>query len=338
MDGYEQRTKNDQRGLAWINAFGGLRTAELGRLMWPNAPYSRTRADRATRSWLERGLVLARPLPDGAGRLLVLAEPGARWLRNEGVEARSGKDIGETLAGAWIAPASWKHDLMAAGVLVDLYEKGYEIQPEREIRKRNPTLTKIPDGLAWHPERPNASFWLEIESARKSGKNMLELASALCRVSDGNSPPVSGIRPTCGLVAFVPSASDERNYRLNHRARVTAGIRRTATSDVTVSWAVCTLLGCGVSQVSLEEERITAAPADRLLKVMRAITWTDDETGVLSAHYGACRFYIWEDESMGWTYQLNENPARQAGSKSDALRGCARLLSEDMAASKSNPL
>jgi len=336
MNGYEQRKQNDTKGLTWVAAFGGLRSAELGRLMWPNDDYARTRTDRAARSWVERGLVMVRPLPDGAGRLLVLAEPGARVLRDEGVDARSGKDIGETKAGEWIAPADWKHDLIAAGVLSHLHAQGYEIQPEREIRKRNPTLTKIPDGLAWNPAYPNIAYWLEVERARKSGKGMQQLADALCSVSDGTCPPLSGLKPLKALVAFVPRARDERQYQLDHRTRVAAGIRRTATKDITVFWAACTMLGSGVSKVAIEEERLAAAPADRLMKVMHDITWSEDETGVISAHYGDYRFYLWDDEVMGWSYQLNENPAGQADSKSEAMRGCALLLNKAMAASRSS--
>lgn len=334
MNSQQQRKQNDLEGLGWINAFGGLRTAELGRLMWPNESYSRTRTDRVARSWFERGLVLARPLPDGAGRLLVLAEPGVRLLRNEGVEACSGKDIGETKAGVWIAPANWKHDVLSAGVLAFLYEQGYEIIPERQIRKHNPTLNKVPDGLAWPKDKPAQGIWIEVESARKSGKNMQELSNALCRISRENSVLLSGVKPVKAIVAFVADTTDERNYQLNHRARVTAAIRRTATHDVTVNWVICTLLGCGVSNIRFEEERIVVALTEQLMKVMRDITWTEEGAGVCSAHYGDRRFHIWEDETMGWSYQLNEESAMQANSRADALRGCAQLLADDLAKAK----
>lgn len=331
MNSYEQRKQNDQLGLTWVNTFGSLRTAELGKLMWPNDPHARTRTDRVARSWIERGLVIARPLPDGAGRLLVLSEPGARLLRNEGIEARSGKDIGETKAGKWIAPAYWQHDLMAAGVLATLYENGYEIQTEREIRNSNPSLIKIPDGLAWESEQPNKAYWLEVENARKTGKHMQDLANALCVVSHGISPLISGIRPTRGLVALVPTATDERDYRLSHRARVTAAIQREAKNDVTLCWATCTMLGCGVARITIEQELIAAEPAARMMKIIRAISWADDKTGIASAHYGDRRFHVWEDDVMGWSYQLDDNPACQASSRSEALHGCARLLGDDLA-------
>lgn len=331
MTGHEQRRQHDRRGLWWIDAFGGLRTAELGRLMWPNDAHARTRTDRVARGWLARGLVLARPLPYGAGRLLVLSEAGARFLRDEGIEACSGKDIGETRAGVWIAPSNWKHDLVTAGVLTTLYERGYEIQPERQVRKRNPSLIKFPDGLAWPPGRPNEAIWIEVENARKSGRNMREMANALCRVGDGNCPPLSGIKPIRALVAFVEKATDERRYQLDHRARVTAAIRRTATRDVTIFWATCTLLGSGVSELRIEEERIAAAPDEQMMKIINALDWEkDEETGVLSAQYRERCFYVWEDEHLGWFCQLNDRTAEYADSESDAVRGCARLLREEM--------
>jgi len=81
---FDQSLSNDISGLTWVSKFGWLRSAELGRLMWPNNAYARTRADRVVRGWLERGLVISRGLPDGAGRAFVLSEPGARLLGRPG--------------------------------------------------------------------------------------------------------------------------------------------------------------------------------------------------------------------------------------------------------------
>jgi len=332
MNGHEQRKRNILKGLGWISDFGGTRTAELGQFMWPMDAYARTRADRLARDLVENDLVLVRPLPERAGRLLVLSEAGARFLRNEGNEANSGKDIGETEDGVWLAPANWKHDLLAVGVLAKLYERGYEIQPERQVRMHNPALTKIPDGFAWLPERRDEAIWIEVENSRKTGKNMQELAAALCRVSNGNCPPVSGLKPVHVLVAFVADATDERRYKLSHRERVTAAIRRVATRDVIIFWATCTLRGAGVSKLEVEKEQIAAVTDPRMMTIMQTIDWhLDAETGVFSAQYGERRFYIWGDEEMGWYFELNDRPAEQANSHEEALRGCARLLMEDKA-------
>ena len=331
MNSYEQRTRNDREGLQWINRFGTLRTAELGRYVWPNDTYARTRADRIARGWLQRGLVIARTLPDGAGRTLVLSEAGARLLRSDGIKANSGKDIGETKAGRWIAPADWKHDLMTAGVLLSMYERNYEIHTEREIRTANPTLTKFPDGLIRHPDEPDSVYWLEVENARKSGRPMESLANALCIVSDGQCRAVSGMKPNHCMVAYVPKATDERHYQLNHRIRVTRAIERTATRNVTVNWAACLMRGAGVLMTEIEAELIKASPADRLLKVMLAIDWVETSEGAFASHYGDRRFYIWEDEYGRWYCQLNDGIPLTAESKADGLRGCALLLSEDLA-------
>lgn len=328
MNGFEQRKKNDQHGLCWINAFGWIRTAELGRLMWRGDRHARTRADRVVRGWIERRLVIVRPLPDGAGRALVLSEVGARLLRDAGKDAISGKDIGETEKGMWIAPANWRHDLLSAGVLISLYELGYTIQPERTIRQCNPTLTKIPDGLAWLAKQPGGAFWLEVENGRKSGKAMQDLVFALSAVSRGEGPMVSGIKPFRVMVAFIPEAKDDREYQLNHQARVTSAIRRIATRDLRMTWVICSMLGHGVAHVSLQEEQITADLSCRILEVLNAGGWTKDEDGVLAARYGDSLLHVWEHAEMGWHYQLDEHSALSADSKTEATRGCARLLSE----------
>ena len=135
MNAFEQRDQNDLLGLGWINRFGWLRTAELGPLIWPKDRYAVDRTNRITRGWIARDLVIARPLPDGAGRALVLSACGARLLREAGIEAQSGKDIGEIVEGRWQAPATWRHDLISAGVLADLYVRGYQVSPERELRR-----------------------------------------------------------------------------------------------------------------------------------------------------------------------------------------------------------
>ena len=75
-------------------------------------------------------------------------------------------------------------------------------------------------------------------------------------------------------------------------------------------------------------------PEERFMKIISAIPWVEDENGVLWSHYGKDIFYIWNDEVMGWSYQLNEDFAQQADSHAEALQGCARLLAQKMAAAK----
>ena len=171
---HQQRRRNDAMGLHFIHQFDWLRTAELGHLLWPHSPASRQAADRLARDWIARRLVLVRELPNAAGRALVLSEAGARVLADEGLLAKSGKNIGKSTDQGWLPPASWAHDLLAAGVLCELHRRGFNIYPEAELRRRAGAQAKIPDGLAVGPD--GQVVCLEVERARKSGPQMRKLA------------------------------------------------------------------------------------------------------------------------------------------------------------------
>jgi hypothetical protein len=327
---FDQRLSNDISGLTWISKFGWLRTAELGRLMWPNDMYARTRADRVVRGWLDRGLVIGRALPDGAGRAFVLSEPGARLLRDAGqLTVKTGKDWGEYEKNVWRPDSDWCHDLIAAGVLVRLHEQGWQIFSERLIRQDNQDLTKIPDGLAI---REDKVVWLEVEHARKSGRAMSDLANALCVVAEGTCKEVSKFRPNTVWVAYA-DVPDERGYRLNHRFRVTSAIQRIARKDVSLTWAACALSGRGVSRMTLFREVIEASLARVILEKLDANGWQEQEGSFIS-YYGGRAAYVWEDDDAGWGYEAEGCVAERAANKSEAMLGCANCFASDHGAKK----
>lgn len=321
---FDQRLLNDIYGLTWISKFGWLRSAELGRLMWPNDAYARTRADRVVRGWLERGLVISRGLPDGAGRAFVLSEPGARLLREAGqLTVKTGKDWGEYQKNVWRPDSDWCHDLIASGVLVRLHEQGWQIIPERLIRQTNQDLAKIPDGLAI---RENKVVWLEVEHARKSGRAMRDLANALRIVAEGTCKAVSGCRPTTTWVAYA-DAPDDRGYRIDHRFRITSAIRRIAREDISITWAACSLSGRGVSCITLIPETIEASLARVLLEKLDANGWQEKD-GCLVSYYGGRAAYVWEDDD-GLGYEVEGCVAERAANKSEAMFWCAKCIASD---------
>lgn len=329
---FDQRLSNDISGLTWISKFGWLRTAELGRLMWPNDRYARTRADRVVRGWLDRSLVISRALPDGAGRALVLSESGARRLREAGqLTVKTGKDWGEYEKSGWRPDSDWCHDLIASGVLVRLHEQGWQVLPERLIRQGNPDLIKIPDGLA---VRENKVVWLEVEHARKTGRAMSDLANALCVVADGACREVSGFRPNTAWVAY-PDVLDERGYRIDHRLRVTSAIRRIARKDISLTWAACALSGRGVSTMTLLPEVIEASLARLILEKLDANGWKE-EGGCLVSHYGGRAAYVWEDDDAGWGYEAEGFVGDRAASRAEAMLGCANCFASDHGANKAS--
>jgi hypothetical protein len=330
MDAYAQQRRNDRDGLAWLAKFGWLRTTELGPLLWPNNSTCRQQADRLARSWLKRRLVLARELPERAGRALVLATAGVRLLAEFGIAATSGKDIGEMTAWRiplkwqppWLPPATWRHDLLVAGVLVELHKRGFEVLPEAHIRQNAGWLIKVPDGLA---VRGTQVIWLEVEAARKSGKAMRELAVALCAVADQSAASVLGHRPTLALVAYEDGAQDERGHTLNHRARVRSAVAAAAKTDVRLMWARCSLRGpAGVGEVKYEEELV---PADCVTDVLTRMDWQPDpdEDGVLVGGYGGHRARVWEYDG-DWCWQIDDELSPVADTQAAAQRECAAQI------------
>lgn len=326
--GFDQRHKNDIAGLLWIHSFGWLRSAELGRLMWKKDKHARTRADRVIRGWIDRALVIERKLPDGAGRAFVLSEAGARLLAEAGhPSAKSGKDWGETKGLCWSPNSAWRHDLIAAGVLVRLFEADHKIIPEKTLRRENPGLLKIPDGLA---VKGSVVVCLEVESARKTGQTMRDLTNAIIAANQGHYAVISNFRPNAVAIAYVEDAKDDRGHRLDHRARVTAAIQKAADQDIQIFWLPCELAGCGVAKVSVQKAQVPADRASRVLKILNANGWCEDESGCLVAIYGEFKAVVWEDESMGWSYQVEgigiSPDARLADNKTVAMRGCASLI------------
>lgn len=323
MDSYEESRRNDREGLRFIHNFGWLRTAELGGLMWPKNKSSRQQADRLSRRWVARNLVIVRKLPDGAGRALVLSTAGVRVLAEHGIKATSGKDVGQVRGATWTPPAAWRHDLIACGVLVELHKRGYTIFPEHQIRRLSGRLAKIPDGLAVNG--PDV-FWLEVENARKSGPEMRQLAEALGRVEKGIAEKVLGYAPNKIIVAFAPAAKDEREHKLDHLTRVRNAIAKHNRKTVSLVWAKCQISGAvGVKSVVFENDNIGADRAAAIALKLNVSGWRVNPEGGFMSHYAGQVAQVWEDED-GWAYMVEEGGAQHAADITEAKRGCAEAL------------
>jgi hypothetical protein len=331
MNSHAQRRQNDFLALRWVHRFGWLRATELGTLMWPQNASRQVTGSRLAKSLIERQLVLERRLPEGAGRALVLATAGVRLLAEHGVLASSGKDIGRELAGYWTPSQTWRHDLVAHGVLTALYQRGFEVFPEHQLRREAGRMAKVPDGLA----RKGAEvLWLEVENARKTGPQMRALAEALCVVAASEASPLLGMRPNAPLVAYVADATDERGHALSHRARVSKAVREAAKRPVSLSWAACELRGvAGVGSMTIEMETLMPERALTVLTKLNAFGWLTRDDGVSWAGYGQLRAEVWNDEDHGWSCIVVDGrtseqitPAMQADSISAAkLKAAARI-------------
>jgi len=253
------------RALTYISYFTWLRATELGRLLHPGQSHSRKYAEAHLRKLAKLQLVIPRQLPGvGAGRAYVLSSRGARqlndWSGNNGYS--SGKDWGSTKNGIWMPPISWRHDLIATGVLSLMAERGFDIYPEAYLRRIEPEANKHPDGLIANREQ-GFSMWLEVENARKSGRNIDQLVVALAKASRGTPltafDVVQDAPIKLGLVAIDPEARDERGFRLNHLHRIETTLLRTglkAPLSLAIAWV--TMKGVGVSAIRLEVKRYGA--------------------------------------------------------------------------------
>jgi len=255
--------RRDHEGLLLVHKFGWMRARELGRMLWPASARSAVNASELVGKWKRAGWVLVRPLPDHMGQALVLSAAGAAYLRACGhMDAVTGKDWGETRAGDWVAPRTWQHELLTLGLLAQLHTEGWQVIPERQLRREN-RPGKFPDGLA---VRGDAVLWIEVENARKSGPNRNHMVQALVLASQGEAEQLSGQVANRALLAYAVGARDERGYRLDHRHHVIAALARRSQVDVPLMLAALSVAGtAGVGQVSLEQITVKAEVVSQLV-------------------------------------------------------------------------
>lgn len=288
---------------------------------------------RLTRGLIKRRLVLARKLPEGAGKALVLATAGVRLLAEHGISAVSGKNFGDTQGVCWMPPANWKHDLLAHGVLCKLFTQGYTVISEAAIPRKG--VAKLPDGLVLSPGEQGHWYWLEVENARKSGPHMRHLATAMDAVSRAETK-FGDITPKRCMVAYFADAIDERNHRLNHRARIIKAVAEAAHNDLTITFAECGRKGAaGVGDVQLTEVLIVPKCASEILQKLE----TNGRSGnpkddVWESHFDSYIAYVWDNgEEHGlWGYQVEDNgkriPAGYASDLNDGKKLAAALISK----------
>ncbi len=110
-------------------------------------------------------------------------------------------------------------------------------------------------------------MWLEVENARKSGRNIDQLVVALAKA--GRATPVTAFdivqdAPVkMGLVAIDFQARDERGFRLNHLHRIESTLRKRGLAKplrLAIAWI--TMKGVGVGSVRIEHKVYEATVSD----------------------------------------------------------------------------
>ncbi len=250
--------------LFFIAQWKWLRPTELGRLIYPGDPFARKYAEKLVRKLMLLKMLIARPLPGHqSGTAYVLSARGAAQLKEWSRDGayRTVKVWGTTKDGGWAPPDSWRHDLIAAGVLSFTAEReGFEVMPETMLRGQVPDAEKHPDGLVIDRGRKH-SYWLEVEFSRKSGRNIDHLVSALVKAARGTPLTyydcIQDTPVKAGLVAIQKDARDERGYRLNHWHRIESAIRKQGLSTpvrIVVAWVQ--MKGVGVGAVTFEVKQL----------------------------------------------------------------------------------
>lgn len=325
MDSMQKRLSNDIAGLKFVHAFGWLRAAELGALLFPKTATATVAAARIIRSWEQRRFVIVRELPERSGRAVVLAAGGVRFLQENGHQASSGKDLGSTSGGEWKPPASWRHDLIAAGVLAELRKRGYGVIPEAELRRRANDCPKLPDGLLRSPQ--GQWIWLEVERARKSGKSQRELGQALALAAVGEIKAIAGTRCTAAMFAYCDT-TDERGYRIDHKERVLKAISEHSQKPLEVLIAHCKMVGAGVASLALEKTLVEPGKWLAVRRVLDGNGWVE-ENGALQSHYGRHQVRIWQVNGL-WAYQLGNSLTTYCETISDAKQQAAQEIAEQL--------
>ncbi|WP_143243280.1 hypothetical protein [Alcaligenes faecalis] len=133
-----------------------------------------------------------------------------------------------------------------------------DVYPESYLRRIKPDASKHPDGLIANREK-GFSMWLEVENARKSGRNIDKLVEALAKASRANPITTFDIVQDApvklGLVAIDADARDERGFRLNHLHRIESTLRKTGLVKplpLAITWV--TMKGVGVGSIRIEQK------------------------------------------------------------------------------------
>ena len=222
----QQGLKNELHALEIIHRFGWLRPQEIGRHIWPGSKHSEIYGVRIGLKLQKSKMVIARKLPRHCGTALVLSRQGAARLKESGINASSGKDIGMSVGDSWIPKKTWEHDLLCSSFLILVREKyqhkKYEFRSELEMIRAYPKAIKIPDGFIYSDE--GFSAWVEIENAKKSGPNMRAMIKHAIDISN-HGEEIFGKNCRHAIFAYPEFSEDYRGYNIDHRTHLINAIR-----------------------------------------------------------------------------------------------------------------
>lgn len=228
----ESGALNIGRLLDLATRLGGWVTADLAaRWIWPTTKNAAKMAERLIRRAVERELLLPRRLA-GRRHAYAVTRAGAAFLGEGMLDIPTGTGWGRVLGGEWFPPAGFAHDERAARLLVSFAARGMEVLFGHELARANPSVRKLPDGLARVAGKTWG--WIEVENARKSGPAMRHLAEEIVAVEGRRGPwlqlseaVTDRAQPGWALLVLPPEdRPDDRGYRLSHRQRIESAVQR----------------------------------------------------------------------------------------------------------------
>jgi hypothetical protein len=222
------------------------------------------------RKWRKRRWIIERTLPSGLGRGITLDARGADWLADRGVPAQSGKNWGKVVNGVWLPPRWWGHDLIVARLLAWLAERGWQVIPDREVRRLASSTNKVPDAIIIKDGRVGL---VEVENSRKNGKALDQMAKAIIAVSAGNAREIAGFQPDFSVVAYERGSRDEHGHQIDHKLRVMSAIKRLTRQPTRLTLAEVDHFGVAMRNVTINEDPVAA----RVARIDR-IRWDPDPT------------------------------------------------------------
>jgi hypothetical protein len=291
-DPFEIQLKNDLLGLSLINRWGWMRPTELGLYLWPKSKdEGRKQACAQCAKWLERGLVLQRKLPQRVGYCYVLAKAGVDFLKENGREAVTGKDIGRGSGEDWLPPIDWKHQLLTVGVVARLdatHEKDKALS-DLSIKRLNIPLYKIPDALCNAKlDGVDCTLFIETENARKTkAKDIENFIRTFQDVARGHLT-ISGFNPHFVAIVF------DKDNKINHRLRMSNFLKSKLDIPVTVLWFECTTKMHSVTYISIEKEIIQPDEITAFFRQLKKIDWKKNAvTGKLVGSLNGLELIRW---------------------------------------------
>jgi hypothetical protein len=190
-DGFEVRIAYRNVIFKFLSAYRWARVSDLATMLWPDNPNSSARAHLLCRSLESQKILHRRTLPDDMGFVVLLTKQGAD-LASEvlGIPVSCWEKMGELSQTKSLKPPLWypckriKHAALTRTAIATIYPKGVsEFRSEEEWKSQNKkSIGKIPDSTFTHNGN---TFWVEVENAHKTGKNMEEVALAAVDVLSG---------------------------------------------------------------------------------------------------------------------------------------------------------